>query len=102
MSDDSVNLDLQEGFDDDVVLLHGGDDAPPWRLDGVSTRLQIGRARSQRLPGALQVLVVELPQRGLREEVVLLPGRPLWVGLSLSRDGGQLAVRQQHEPFGYA
>lgn len=95
-----VTLDLREGFRaDSVVLRAAGMD--PLALDGVTTKLQVGRARSLALPGTLAVLEVELPQRRVAGRIELDPRRPLWVGVSLSRDGKRLEVIQQAEPFGY-
>lgn len=96
----AVTLDLREGFDADEVSIRGAGMADV-QLTGVSTRLQIGRARSLPLPEAAQALDIELPRRGVASHVDLLPGRPLWVGVSLSRDGRRLEVLQQLEPFGY-
>lgn len=95
-----VTLDLREGFDVDEVSIRAPGIADI-HLAPVSTRLQIGRARSLPLPEAVQVLDIELPRRGVLTRVDLLPDRPLWVGVSLSRDGKRLEVRQQLEPFGY-
>jgi hypothetical protein len=100
MSSD-VTLDLREGFDGDTVEIRATG-LPDIRLDDVSTRLQIGRAHSLPLPGAVKALVIELPRRGVKAQIELQPGRPLWLGVSLSRDGRRLEVRQQLEPFGYA
>jgi hypothetical protein len=97
---DSVTLDLREGFDADEVSIRAAG-MPDIQLASVSTRLQIGRARSLPLPDAVHALDIELPKRGVLTRVALLPERPLWVGVSLSRDGQRLEVRQQLEPFGY-
>jgi len=99
MSSD-VTLDLREGFDGDAVEIRAAG-LPDIRLDRVSTRLQIGRAHSLALPGTLQSLVIELPRRGVTARIELQTERPLWLGVSLSRDGRRLEVRQQPEPFGY-
>jgi len=95
-----VTLDLCEGFDADEVSIRAPGIADI-HIASVSTRLQIGRARSLPLPEAVQVLDIGLPRRGVLERVALLPGRPLWVAVSLSRDGKRLEVQQQLEPFGY-
>jgi hypothetical protein len=97
----SVTLDLREGFNTDEVSIRAAG-MPDIRLAAVSTRLQIGRAHSLQLPDTVQALDIELPRRDVLTHVVLLPERPLWVGVSLSRDGQRLEVRQQREAFGYA
>ena len=95
-----ITLDLREGFQADALVLRaeGMDDLA---LEGVTTRLQIGRARSLALPGVITALDVELPRREVRARIALRPQRPLWVGISLARDGRRLEVIQQTEPFGY-
>jgi len=95
-----VTLDLREGFDGDEVWIRAAG-MPDIHLAAVSTKLQIGRARSLALPEAVQALDIEVPRRGALTRIALLPQRPLWVGVSLSRDGRRLDVRQQLEAFGY-
>ena len=95
-----VTLDLREGFEADALVLRAVGMADIV-LDGVTTKLQIGRARSLPLPGTIAMLDVELPRRGVTGHIELRPERPLWVGVSLSRDGRRLEVIQQAEPFGY-
>ena len=97
----SVTLDLREGFEaDDVTVRAAG--AADMELHAVKTRMQIGLARSLTLPDDTARIEIELPRRGVRAAIELLPGRPVWVGASLSRDGQRLEVKQQLEPFHYA
>jgi len=97
----SVTLDLREGFEaDDVTVRAAG--AADIELHAVKTRMQIGLARSLTLPDDTARIEIELPRRGVRAAIELLPGRPVWVGASLSRDGQRLEVKQQLEPFHYA
>lgn len=95
-----VTVDLQEGFDKDHVILRIAaqivfEDA------NVSTRMQIGLARSVKLdvaPGA--TLVVELPDKGLSERVALGDSEPIFVAVNLERDK-TLSHRIAREGFGY-
>lgn len=96
----SITLDLREGFADDAVVLSAAG-MTSVNLAGVTTKRQIGRARSVQLPAIIETLTVELPRRAVSGRIELRPDRPLWVGVSLSRDGARLEVIQQTRPFGY-
>ena len=99
----AITLDLREGFDADDVIVHAAG-AADIELHAVKTRMQIGLARTLplTLPSDTARIEIELPRRGVRAAIELLPGRPLWVGASLSRDGQRLELKQQLEPFRYA
>jgi hypothetical protein len=98
-----VTLDLREGFEADEVTVRAAG-AADIELHAVKTRMQLGLAHSLplALPDDTARIEIELPRRGVRAAIELLPDRPLWVGASLSRDGHRLEVEQQLEPFRYA
>lgn len=99
----AITLDLREGFESDEVTVHAAG-AVDIELHAVKTRMQLGLARSLplALPDDTARIEIELPRRGVRAVIELSPGRPVWVGASLSRDGQRLEVEQQLEPFHYA
>ena len=95
-----VTFELQEGFDgDDVVVSATGMDS--MRASGVTTRMQVGLARSMRLPLPAQPvrLHVEVPGLHLVQDIQLPATRPLWIGVSLSRARDRLEVKTQDHPF---
>ncbi len=100
MADAGVTLDLREGFEGEEVVVRAAGTAD-LRLEGVRTRMQTSRARSLRLPAAVEWIEVELPRRGVSARIDLGKARPWWVGVSLASDGRRLEVRQQGEAFGY-
>jgi hypothetical protein len=100
VSADHVQVDLQDGFADDVVEVWT-EGRLAYRRTDVTTRHQIGLATSFELPVAhLPVeLEVVVTSRGLRRAVRLDAGSPMHLGVSIL--DGRLAIRRQHEPFGY-
>ena len=99
---DGITLDLRENFvRDEVVISAGGREVA--REQGVTTRTQIGLARSIPLPlGASSTrLEVFLPALGLRGKVDIPETRPLWVGVSLSQARDRVEFIVQTDPFGY-
>lgn len=97
-----VRLELREGFHDDEVEVAAAG-LETLRLSGVTTRLQTGLARSVPLalpPGATR-LRVAVPGAGVAAEVELPATRPLWLGVSLSRERDALALEVRSTPFGY-
>jgi hypothetical protein len=98
----TVKLDLQDGFiDDEVVVKLDGREIQ--RVTNVSTRSQIGLARSMDLvlpPTAVQ-LSIELPQMDLRTGVNVPAKRPLWIGASLNDTRDRLDVTVSERRFGY-
>lgn len=97
-----VTLELREGFFADEVVA-SADGMESVRVRDVTTRTQIGHARSLvlPLPASAQRLRVELPVLGLSQDVALAAERPLWVGVSLSRGRDRIEVQVQQQPFGY-
>ena len=98
----AVNLDLQDGFvRDEVVVSADGQEIA--RVSEVTTRTQLGLARSLRLPlgpGSVS-LSVAVPRLGLVETTTLPDTRPLWIGASLNDARDQLDLRVQTQRFGY-
>lgn len=95
-----VTVDLQEGFDRDHVVLRLAERVV-FEASDVSTRQQIGLARSVKLdaaPGA--PLIVELPVKGLSARIDLGGAEPIFVGVNLERDQ-KLSHRISREGFGY-
>lgn len=91
---------LEEGFADDLVVVSvGGREV--YRKDGVTTRMQIGRADSVEVPvdgGELEI-AISLPRRGLEERVTARLDDRLYLGLSL--EGDAIVYRMAEDPFGY-
>lgn len=99
---DEVTLDLRENFvRDEVVVSVGGREVV--RVQGVTTRTQIGLARSVTVPlgaspAALDVLV---PALGVRGEARIPETRPLWIGVSLTPARDRLEFIIRTDAFGY-
>lgn len=96
----SIRVDLREGFEDDEVVIHVGEQEV-YRKDGVTTQTQIGRADGIDAPaveGPLTVRV-ELPKRGLAESFSL-PGPGLHLGISI--EDGEMTHEVSPTPFRYA
>jgi hypothetical protein len=96
-----ITLDLQDGFKDDTVAVSAGG-REVVREQGITTRFQIGMAKSLRvsLPEGEVVLEIEVPTKGERATVAIDPSKPIFVGVSLTTEG-QLDVTVQERPFGY-
>ena len=96
----SLSLALEEGFlNDNVRIRSNGREIA--RLDNLSTRVQIGLARTidVELSGD-ENIVVELPDKNLRIEI---PGDiGSFVGVSVTADGLALSLRSSDVPAGYA
>jgi len=99
--DDGVTIELREGFEGDRVVIRTAIH-PPIMLASVRTRMQLGLAGTVPLGAVEGHVQVQLPARGLDMRIDLHGERPLWVGVSLSRDGTRLEVEQQTEPFRFA
>lgn len=98
-----INIALEEGFLGDHVRIEV-DGRLLADLDGVSTRVQIGLARSveAEIRDGERTLMVALPARHLAKDIPLGSEPPPYVGISLV-DGGQgIAVRTGDAPMGYA
>lgn len=102
MTDTAITLDLQEGFANDTVEI-AVDGQAIQQLTGITTRLQIGLARSLplALPASAAQLRVALPALGLQQTFALPNARPLWIGVSLSPARDSLDVLVQQQAFGY-
>ena len=96
-----ITVDLQDGFmDDSVAVSAGGREL--LREEGITTRFQIGMAKSMQVavPAGEAVLEVEVPTKNQRATVPIDTSRPVFVGISLTTEG-ELDVRVQEQPFGY-
>lgn len=96
----SIRVDLREGFEDDEVVIHVGEQEV-FRKQGVTTLTQIGRADGIDAPlaeGPVTVRV-ELPKRGLSESFSV-PGPGVHLGISV--EGGELTHEVSATPFRYA
>lgn len=96
----SIRVDLREGFEDDEVVIHVGEEEV-YRKQGVTTMTQIGRADGIDAPVAEGPLTVrvELPKRGLTESISL-PEPGLHLGISI--EDGELMLEVSPTPFRYA
>src|SRR5262249_16936544 len=97
-----VKLDLQDGFVRDEVIVYA-DGQEIARASDVTTRTQLGLARSLRLPigpGAVR-LSVAVPGLCLVETRDLPGSGPLWIGASLNDVRDRLDLRVQAQPFVY-
>ena len=96
----SIRVDLREGFEDDEVVIHVGEEEV-YRKQGVTTMTQIGRADgidASVAEGPLTVRV-ELPKRGLAESFSL-PAPGLHLGISI--EDGEMTHEVSPTPFRYA
>jgi hypothetical protein len=96
-----IPIDLQDGFKDDTVVI-SVEGRELLRDEAVSTRFQIGRAKSVKLqvPEGRTELTVEVPTRNLRGTATVDTTKPVFVGISLTTQG-KLQIRVQDQPFGY-
>lgn len=96
-----IPVDLQDGFKDDTVVI-SVEGRELLRDEAVSTRFQIGRAKSGKLqvPEGRIVLTIEVPTRNLRGTATVDTAKAQFVGISLTTQG-KLQVRVQDQPFGY-
>ncbi len=97
----AVTVDLQDGFTDDTVVISArGQEL--LREDEVSTRFQIGKARSVQIevPEGEVALDVQVPTKNERATVPIDTSKPVFVGVSLTTEG-ELEIRVQERPFGY-
>jgi hypothetical protein len=96
-----VSVALEEGFLNDRVRVRVGDREVA-DLAGVSTRVQIGLARTLEveLGAGEQMLTVDLPDKQLTASVSLAAAA--YVGVSVGNGGDTLAIRSGEAPPGYA
>ena len=97
----AVTVDLQDGFMEDTVVI-SADGREVAREAGVSTRFQIGKAKSVQIavPEGEVALDVEVPTKNERASVPIDTSKPVFVGVSLTTEG-ELEIRVQDRPFGY-
>jgi hypothetical protein len=97
----ALRIDLQDGFKDDVVVLFSGDEEL-LRLEAVTSRYQIGLARSETidLPDSLVTLEINVPTRRIAMELKLDTAETGYLAVSIDETGA-LACRASCEPFYY-
>jgi len=96
----TLKVDLQEGFSGEtIILLLNGSEV---YRGTPKTRTQIGLAdsRSFDLPSQRLTIEVAKPLSGVSESLDLDFFQDLYVGVSLSPNGG-ISLRSSLEPFGY-
>jgi hypothetical protein len=95
-----IHIDLQEGFEDDDVVIRIGEEEV-FRKEGVTTLPQIGRADGIEIPiGDGPVIVdVELPKRGVQASFSV-PAPDMHLGISI--EDGELMHEISKTPFRYA
>jgi hypothetical protein len=98
----SFTLALQEGFDDDTVVISTASKIHE-QLEHVSTRNQIGLARelTVTVPADATALKIALPDKGIEQDVALDGGDGTHLGASVDPVSGRITVRRSAEPFGY-
>jgi len=98
----TLHVALQDGFDDDAVVVRI-DGREVYREDDVVTDTRISLADSFEVEasGAPALLEVELPARHVRDSFQLPPpaGGEIYVGVSFLE--GSLQFRASARPFGY-
>jgi hypothetical protein len=96
-----VTIDLQDGFKDDTVVIRAAG-RELLRDQAVSTRFQIGKAKSATLalPEGELALEIDVPTQNQSATVRLDTTRPTFVGISLTTEG-RIEIRVQEQPFGY-
>lgn len=95
-----VRIDLQEGFQGDLVSVRV-DGREVYRNANVRTSLLTGLADSIEIPlGGDAILEVDLPGRRISGRYPLKASAPAFVGVIV--EAGQIQFRFSHESFGYA
>lgn len=97
-----LTIDLQNGFEDDTVLIKVNG-AEVFQATKVSTRYQIGLARSVKLHAveARSVIEIILPERVLSKSVDLDTSSPVYLGVSMTPER-EITHRISSGPFLYA
>ena len=97
-----LTIDLQNGFEDDTVLIKMNG-AEVFQATSVSTRYQIGLARSVKLDAgeARSAIEIILPDRALSKSVELDTSSPVYLGVSLTPER-EITHRTSSGPFLYA
>ncbi len=95
-----LHVDLQEGFENDAVLLRL-DDRTIYEQTGVSTDMRTNRADAVEVPlvAGSSTLSVSLPDRDIAGSIVLALSDSLHVGISIQEGSVKFTVSDQ--PFGY-
>ena len=96
-----IAVDLQDGFINDTVSISAGG-RELLREEGVSTRFQIGLAKSVRIevPEGRTTLRIEVPTKGANTTVPIDTSQPVFLGISLTKEH-KLDVKVQSRPYGY-
>ena len=97
-----LNIDLQDGFAGDTVVIHvNGQEV--FHKANVVTRTQISYADGVSVPVAASeaTVQVDLPDRGLSHTQRVPVAEKTHLSVNLNRDG-QLLVREEPEGFRYA
>ena len=102
MATRTFTIALQDGFDDDRVVISTTGDVHE-QLEHVSTRQQIGLARelTVAVPADATALKIALPDKGIEQQVDLDEREGTHVGASVDPVSGQITLRRSAEPFGY-
>ena len=83
----SISIDLQDGFSDDIVVVHvNGQEI--FNKKGVNTDYTLGRADSVEIPireGSLDVAVA-VPPKSLSDKVVIEAAADVYLGVSIIDD----------------
>jgi len=97
-----LTIDLQDGFEDEAVLIKVNE-AEVFQATGISTRYQIGLARSVELDAveARSLIEIILPERALSKSVDLDTSSPVYLGVSLTPQR-EITHRISSGPFLYA
>ena len=97
-----LEVALQEGFYRDAVAV-AVNGREVFRNDGVTTRMQLGLARSfcTEVPEGSAHVAVDLPGRGIAGETDLEMTDALYVGVSVDQDG-RVHFKTSTKPFIYA
>jgi hypothetical protein len=95
-----LNVALEEGFEDDTVVVEVNG-RQVFEGDAVTTRMQIGLAKSFEVPvqGQEAVVEVRVPSRRVSGRLERPVADRLYVGVSLQDD--KIVFRTSEEPFGY-
>lgn len=96
-----ITVDLQDGFKDDTVTVSASG-REVMREEGVTTRFQIGMARSLQVavPKGEVTLEVEVSTKNASATVAIDTSKPVFVGVSLTTEG-KLEIKVQERLFGY-
>lgn len=96
----TLNIALEEGFDNDRVLV-SVNGTQRFERSGVSTKLQIGLAEQFEVtvPDGRAAIEVALPERSLNGSDQVDAANTVYIGVSA--EGGMLRFRHASQTFGY-